>query len=261
MKTSLSLLMLSALLIGLKAVKPELTGVLLLDSYGEPKNNIVRFWMEKFDYKNTPDTLTVNFKHLKLAGGEKINLEIQPQDSAQTVYFLIPSNQTFEMANDTLIIHSQSSLRAGSYIKVKGNVESIDVTGGTTLLINQVRQNFLHINVKDRSNLQLISNVWTGEVLIKNGMPALENLRIKATGESNVELRNLATTHVSVDVNNSMLKYWSNLTADTLQVNLGGKSNVKMMDQALQNGVNTLIVSGNKTYFKPDLAGKELVVE
>lgn len=255
MKTSGILLLLSALLIGLKVVKPELTGILFFSDKGAPKNSIVKFWMNKFEYKNMPDTLTVNFKHLKLDGGETIELEILPEGPNQTACFVIPENQTYSVVKDTLIIHAQRSVRDASYIKIYKNIESIEVVGGTTLFINNVNQRHLNIHVKDKSKLKLI-RMWISRNVILDDVPMLENFKVKATGESHVELSNLVTSTISADINNSMLKYWSSLEADTLQVNLSGKSNARSMNFPEENGVNTLIVSGNKTYFKPDLVGK-----
>ena len=250
MKTSYTVLLLSVMLIGLKVVRPELTGILLLNSFGEPKNNIVRFWMEKFEYKILPEILTVNFKYLKLEGGDKMDLEILPADSTRTVCFLTPGSQTYEMVKDTLVIRSQRNLRDASYIKVYGNVESLDVVGGTEVLLGRVSQNTLRIHVKDRSKLKTMS-----PLLGKKDKSVMENISIKAAGESNVELRTLAARNISVDVNNSMVKYGFAVAADTMQVNLSGKSNVKAVDVSHKSGINTLIVSGNKTYFKPDSIG------
>lgn len=255
MKTSGILLLLSALLIGLKVTRPELTGILLLSDKGAPKNSIVKFWMNTFEYKNTPDTLTVNFKHLKLEGGGTTELEILPEDPKQTACFVIPENQTYRVVNDTLIIHAQRSVRNASYIQIYKNIASIEVVDGTTLFISNVNQSFLTIHVKDKSKLELV-RMWTNRNLIPDNKPMLENFTVKATGESHVELSNLVTSHISADINNSMLKYWSSLVADTMQVNLSGKSNVRSMNFPEESGVNMLKVSGNKTYFKRHLVGK-----
>ena len=48
MKNSVILLIVSALLIGLKLVKPEITGVLVYGPNEKPKNGIVKFWEEKY---------------------------------------------------------------------------------------------------------------------------------------------------------------------------------------------------------------------
>lgn len=262
MKTSGILLIVSLFLMGLKVVKPELTGIILLKENGEPKNSIVSFWMNAFDHKNTPDTLTVDFKHLKVEGGEKINLEILPEEGEASACFMFPESQTWRMAGDTLIIHAKNNLK-GSYIKIYNDVKSLDVVGGTRLLINQMKQGSLQIEVRDRSKLILVSNVWTSGGPDPADMRRLENLRIKASGESLVELSNLVATSVSADIRNSMLKYWSNLVTDTVQVNLRGKSNVKAMDWTQKSAIGTLVVSGDKTCFKPEFVGEgvRLVVE
>lgn len=254
MKTSGILLLISVLLIGLKVLKPELTGILLVSHSNAPKNNIVEFWMKSLKYKGDSDTLRQGFRHLRLDGGGAVRLEVLPGEASEVFCLVAPTGRYFKRQNDTLVIDSRGSSKP-IRLQVYGMLESIDVIHGTSLEIERIRQTSLYVNVADRSRVELISSMISGN-FPEDTQPAVEELLVTASGESRVELRQLKTSSISAEVYNSMLHYSYDLKADTLKVHLRGKSNTRAMNFSKESGVRHLKVSGDTTYFTPYLKGK-----
>ncbi len=260
MKTSNILLSIAAILVLIWLNIPALTGKITLTDKGTPVNGLSKFWQDKYDialHREIQNTM----KHIKIIGDtdhySRIYLNLYPiSDSTKArpnkLFSESPQNFSYKTVKDTLIL----TVKGYANINIHHREEISSITGVNNcyLTLGKLQQRDVDISADNKSTVRF----YPGQ---SDKRFHMNNMTVKASNGSKIELIDLKADKISAQIMNGLLEYDSSVSIDTLNIKLAGKSSVRTLSEENATvGLKNLIISGDKTYFKPDFVGKGVTV-
>lgn len=227
---------------------PSLSGTMRLSKEGEPLDLLSKLWASnrKVELKKSyPD----NIRILKIEGnGHRASISLS---SGENSYFSKDIyNFNTRVTNDTLFFDISNPTTFS--LNDMGNLEKIifNNTEGH-ISVNQRKDN-LALEINDGTNI----NMYTGKPEYEEFQ--INNLQLNLQDKSMLKINAAKIKSIKADLKDAELNYSNELAADTVLANLHGRSIVKSDAQTSVHELKTLIVQGNKQYFKESFVGKNV---
>jgi len=227
---------------------PSLSGTMRLNKEGEPLDLLSKLWASghKVALKKTyPDNIRV----LKIEGNghwTSINLfNGENSYSSKDIY-----NYTTHVSNDTLLLNVSNTTAFS--LNDMGNLEKIIFNNAEGQISVHQRKDNLALEINNSANINLHTDKPDYEEF------QINNLQLSLQDKSTLKINAAKIKSIKADLKDAELNYSNELAADTILANLHGRSIVKSDSQTSVHELKTLIVQGNKQYFKETFVGKNV---
>jgi len=227
---------------------PSLSGKMRLNRDGEPLDLLSKLWASghKVALKKTyPDNIRV----LKIEGnGHRASISLTTGENSyfsKDIY-----NFNTRVTNDTLFFDVSKPITFS--LRDVGNLEKIILNNTEGYISVNQRKDNLALEINDGANINLFTDS------VKNESFRIHKLQLNLQDKSTLKINAAKIQSIKADLKDAELNYSNELAADTVFVNLQGRSIVKSDAQTSVHELKTLIVQGNKQYFKEALVGKNV---
>lgn len=227
---------------------PSLSGEVILNQKEEPVGLFSKLWAAGRPIKLT-QSYPEGIRVLKIdAHGNSLNLLLNKGDNSY--YSRDLKKFTASISKDTLIIQMKGL--ASFFVTDNGNLEKIIIDQANAGISMGAAKELLTLELNNCKDINLTQSNKVNF--------ALSHLQLNLRGKSKLNLGEGRLKSITAQLSDAELNYSNKLSVDTAYVNLQGRSTVKSTDAGSVQELKTLLLNGNKQFFKANLIGKNVAL-